>query len=57
MWGCDAQATKVGASPKMTKNDGFWGILQEFHKKPVRSQWEMLKFSIPKHQYHCGASR
>ena len=48
MWG--------GASPKMRKDDDFWGILQEFHRKSVRSQWEMLKFSIPKHHYHCGAS-
>ena len=32
IWGCDAQATNVVASPKMTKNDDFWGILQKFHR-------------------------
>ena len=47
------QATKVGAEPKY---DDFWGILQEFPKKSVRSHWEMLKFSIPQHHYHFGAS-
>ena len=32
MWGCVAQATKVSASPKMTKNDDFGGVLQKFHR-------------------------